>query len=330
MTRQIAAWSIVLLIAALAIVAARADLPLVLVQTMPLPNVEGRIDHLAVDLSAQRLYVAALGNNTVEVLDLRSSRHERSVRGFEEPQGIGVVPGTSGVVVANGQGTGVEFRAGGDLRLIKRVALGDDADNVRVDAKANRVYVGYGGGAIAALDATDGRKAGEAAVGGHPESFQLEASGPRIFVNVPTVRHISVVDRVQMKVVGTWPVTEAAANYPMALDEPGHRLFVGCRKPAVVLTYDIHSGKQTGSVRIAGDTDDLFWDAKRQRLYVSAGEGFIDVLQASESRLERTARIPTAAGARTSLFVPALGRLYLAVPQRANQAAEIRVYEVRD
>jgi hypothetical protein len=133
-----------------------------------------------------------------------------------------------------------------------------------------------------------------------------------------------------MQLVATWPVTTAAANYPMALDETGHRLFVGCRKPAVVLIYDTESGKQTGSVTIAGDTDDLFWDGMRQRLYVSAGEGFIDVLEAGPSGLRRTIQIPTAAGARTSLFVPALNRLFLAVPHRGSQTAEIRVYEARE
>lgn len=321
--------TLLLTVPLLAFAAGAGDPPLVQVASIPLPGVQGRIDHLAVDLQSQRLYVAALGNSTVEVLDLRNRRHEKSVAGFKEPQGIGVVPETSTVVVANGQGEGAEFRAGGDLSLIHNVPLGDDADNVRVDGKAKRVYVGYGSGAIAMLEASDGHKLGEVPVGGHPESFQLEAGGPRIFVNVPTARHISVIDRAQMKISATWQVTAAAANYPMALDDAGHRLFIGCRKPPLVLVYDTESGKQVGSVEIAGDTDDLFWDAQRQRLYVTAGEGFIDVLQSAGGTLQRTAHLASAAGARTSLFVPALGRLYLAVPHRGSQAAEIRVYEVR-
>jgi len=320
-----------LLAAALLAFAGRPAVPpLEQVASIPLPGVQGRIDHLAVDVQARRLYVAALGNNTVEVLDLRNNRHERSVAGFKEPQGIGVVPETSEVVVANGQGEGAEFRRGGDLHLSRSVPLGDDADNVRVDPRASRVYVGYGSGAIAALDATNGRKLGEAPVGGHPESFQLEAAGPRIFVNVPAAHHISVIDRIQMKVSATWPVTAAGANYPMALDESGRRLFLGCRTPPVVLVYDTDSGRQAGSVEVAGDTDDLFWDAGRQRLYVTAGEGFIDVVQFIGERPRRTAHLSSAAGARTSLFVPALGRLYLAVPHRGSQAAEVRVFETRD
>ena len=132
-----------------------------------------------------------------------------------------------------------------------------------------------------------------------------------------------------MKVLATWPVSGAKANYPMALDEANHRLFVGCRRPAKVLVYDTSSGKETGAFDIVGDTDDLFYDAVRKRLYVTGGEGFLDVFQDEAGRFNRLAHIATAAGARTSLFVPDLSRLYLAVPHRGNQKAEIRVYEAR-
>jgi protein-tyrosine-phosphatase len=131
-----------------------------------------------------------------------------------------------------------------------------------------------------------------------------------------------------MKVLTTWPVTDAASNFPMALDEGGHRLFVGCRRPAKVLIYDTMSGKVSGSLDVVGDTDDLFYDAARKRLYVSGGEGFLDVFQQQDaSHFTRIAHIATAAGARTSLFVAALNRLYLAVPHRGAQQAEVRVYE---
>jgi hypothetical protein len=164
---------------------------------------------------------------------------------------------------------------------------------------------------------------------GHPESFQLETNGPRIFVNVPDAHQIAVLDRTRMTLLATWPVRAAAANYPMALDEANHRLFIGCRRPAMVLIYDTVSGKQVGDAPIVGDTDDLFYDALRKRLYVIGGEGFIDVLQQTDSEhLTRTARVSTASGARTGLFVPDQGRLYLAVPKRGAQRSEIRTYEL--
>ncbi len=303
--------------------------PLQQVGTVALPGVAGRIDHLAIDLENQRLLVAALGNNTIETVDTRSLSALRSVKGVREPQGLAYLPGAKQFVVANGEGGDVQFRDATDLRPVRTVALGDDADNVRYDAKAHRVFVGYGNGALAAIS-EDGKREGEVTLPGHPESFQLERSGPRIFVNVPSAGQIVVVTRDTMRVVASWPVTLAGANYPMALDEGGHRLFIACRRPARLLMYDTASGKSIASADTVGDADDLFYDARRRRLYVSGGEGFIDVLQADTSSLKRLARIPTAAGARTSLFVPDQDRLYLAVPARGGHAAEIRVFEVRD
>jgi DNA-binding beta-propeller fold protein YncE len=179
---------------------------------------------------------------------------------------------------------------------------------------------------LAALD-TDGKRLGEVRLSGHPESFQLEKGGRRIFVNVPDAKHIAVVDREAMKLVTTWAVTEARANFPMALDEAGHRLFIGCRQPAKVLVIDLASGKSTASFEAVGDTDDLFYDATRKRVYVSGGEGFLDVFEERGGTFARILHQPTSAGARTSLFVPELNRLYLAVPHRGSQKAEIRVFE---
>jgi hypothetical protein len=208
------------------------------------------------------------------------------------------------------------------------VRLGDDSDNVRYDAVAKRVYVGFGSGALAAVNPTEGKTLGEVKLAGHPESFQLERSGSRIFVNVPTADQIAVVDRTTMKVVATWPVVTAKSNFPMTLDEANHRVIVGCRKPAKALVYDTTTGKEITSFDIVGDTDDLFYDAARKRLYVSGGEGYIDVFQSQDgNQFTRIARMRTAAGARTSLFVADQNRLYLAVPHRGAQKAEIRIYE---
>jgi DNA-binding beta-propeller fold protein YncE len=304
--------------------------PFVLTRSIDLPAVEGRIDHLALDTVRHQLFVAALGNNTVEVLDLERGVHAQSLAGFPEPQGIVALPDLNLVAVANGKS--------GDLRLLdmasrqtrKTIPLSEDADNVRYDADAKRIYVAHGSGAISAIDAVSGRALGGVRLGGHPESFQLERSGTRIFVNVPDAKHVAVIDRQTMKLVTTWAVTGAEANYPMALDEEGHRLFVGCRRPAKVLVFDTSSGLQIGAFDISGDTDDLFYDAARKRLYISCGEGFLDVFQQQDlGRFARIALVATAAGARTSLFVPEQYRLYLAVPHRGDQKAEIRVYDLQ-
>jgi len=305
-----------------------ADAPLALVRSVELPRVEGRIDHLAVDLANQRLYVAALGNNTVEVVDTKAGSHIRSLPGFHEPQGIAVAGDAKLVGVANGEGEGLQLLSADDQHTTGMVKLGDDSDNVRYDAAAKRFYVGFGGGALAAISPADAKLLGEAKLPGHPESFQLEQSGSRVFVNVPTADQVAVVDRTSMKVVATWHVTTARSNFPMALDEENHRIFIGCRRPAKALVFDTNTGKEIASFDIVGDTDDVFYDTQRKRLYVSGGEGFVDVVQdQGGNRFSRIAHIPTAAGARTSLYVADQGRLYVAVPHRGNQKAEIRVFQ---
>jgi DNA-binding beta-propeller fold protein YncE len=308
--------------------AASGDAPLALVATIGLPNVDGRLDHLAADVAAQRLYVAALGNNTVEVLDLKRGSHAKSLAGFREPQGVAVVPDLDAIAIANGQGEGIQFIDAGDYHPVKATRLGNDSDNVRYDLNAKRLFVGFGAGALATISPADGKLQGEARLAGHPESFQLEQSGPRAFVNVPDADQIAVVDRVAMKVIATWSVVGAKSNFPLALDEANHRLFVGCRRPAKVLVYDTSTGKAVGSFEIVGDTDDLFYDAARKRLYVSGGEGYLDVFQEENAgRFARIARVATAPGARTSLFVPEQSRLYIAIPHRGSQKPEVRVYE---
>jgi glutamine cyclotransferase len=294
-----------------------------LVQTIPMP-VEGRIDHLAYDAKAGRLAVAALGNNSVEVIDLKEGKVVHSIKGLPESQGIQYVDGQ--IVVATGGDGRCRFYDGETFKLLKTVECGADADNVRYDAAAKLVYVGCD--ALAVVDPAKGAKVGEIPLEAHAESFQLEAKGPRIFVNVPKAGHIAVVDREKRAVIAKWKLS-AAANYPMALDEAGHRLFVGCRQPAKLLVFDTESGKELAAVECSGDTDDVFYDAPSKRVFVSCGAGFLDVFDASEVVPRRTGKVATAAGARTCLYVADQGRIYLAVPRRGGQQAEVRVYQTK-
>ena len=317
-----------LLIASLAL--AQDQAPLRLIQTIPLPNVQGRIDHLAADLAGSRLFLAALGNNTVEVIDLAAGRRTRSLPGFEEPQGLVYLPDLNRLYVANGGNGAVQILDGASLQVVNTVKFPDDADNVRYDRAAKRLYAGYGKGALGILDPTTGKRLGDLPLDGHPESFQLESSGPRIFVNVPTAGHVAVIDRNKGAVISKWTVSGAGANFPMALDESSHRLFIACRKPPKVLVFDTTTGKPLADLPCAGDADDLFYDAARRRIYVSGGEGAISVFaQRDPDHYQDIAKIPTAPGARTSLFVPQSGRLYLAVPQRPNQPSALRVYQAQ-
>jgi DNA-binding beta-propeller fold protein YncE len=198
---------------------------------------------MAVDVKGQQLFVAALGNNTVEVIDLREGKRVRSITGLHEPQGVGFVPDLNKLFVANAKSGACDIFDGASLKLLKSVKFSDDADNVRYDATERRVYVGYGSGGIGIIDAATGAHLGDIKLDGHPESFQLEKSVRRIFVNVPTLQKVAVVDREKRAVIAAWPVTEAGANFPMALDEEHHRLFVGARKPAKLIVFDTESGR---------------------------------------------------------------------------------------
>jgi YVTN family beta-propeller protein len=307
-----------------------AEPPLELVATIPLPNVKGRIDHLAVDVKGHRLFVAALGNNTVEVLDVETNRHVKSIPGFGEPQGLGYLPEGNRLYVANGRAGRVDILDGTSFASLGLVTNVDDADNVRYDRARKSVVIGYGSGALRIVHAATGESAGDVALTGHPESFQLEATGARAFVNVPSARQVAVVDLVKRTVIATWEVGDAQKNFPMALDEKTGRIFVGTRVPPTMLIYDIDSGDIVAKLPIGGDTDDIFFDADRKRVYIICGEGRLDVFRVDD-RVAYSDRVsvPTAPGARTGLFVPEYGKVYVAAPAKGNSIARVLVYQRR-
>jgi DNA-binding beta-propeller fold protein YncE len=320
--------SLLFLLCVIPAVAAAQSLPQ-LTSDIAMPGVKGRIDHFGVDAKRHRLFVAALGNDTVEVLDTSGRRRERSLDGFGEPQGILHVPETSRVFVANSTANRVDILDAESLVLVGHVTGLEDADNVRYDDAARKVWVGYGRGALRALDAMTGASMGDIPLAGHPESFQLERNGTRIFVNIPMAVRISVVDRAKQAVVANWSVP-AAANFPMALDEAGRRLFVGARAPAVLLVYDIDTGKVVAKQPIGGDSDDLFFDAARKRVYVVCGEGRVDVVRQDDPdhyTLEGT--VKTAARARTGYFVPEDDALYVAAPASGGTPARVLAYKLK-
>jgi YVTN family beta-propeller protein len=297
------------------------------VQTIELPGVEGRFDHFAVNVKGNRLYVAALGNNTMEVIDTAAGKRAGTIAGLRKPTGVAFMPESGQVAVAGGDDGTLRFYDGATLKPGPKLEGLDDADNVRYDAAAKRLYVGYGSGSLAVVDAEKATQVADIKLDAHPESFQLEKDGKRIFVNVPEAGHIAVVDREKQAVVAKWPVTKGKANFPMSLDEAQHRLFVGCRQPAKLLVIDTEAGKTVTDLACAGDTDDLFHDAARKRIYVSGGDGVISVIdQRSADEYRLSASIKSAPGARTSFFVPDTGTFYLAVPHRGEQRSEIRVF----
>jgi len=307
---------------------AQGNPPLRLAQTIPMPGVEGRIDHLSADVKGQRVFVAALGNNSLEVIDIAQGKRTKSIPGLKEPQGIVYLPELDQIVVANGEDGTVRAFDAKSFMTISTLMVGGDADNIRYNSTTGGIVVGYSDGALAFIDPKAHKITGTTKLAGHPEAFQIEKSRPRIYVNVPNANHIAVVDSSKQTVITTWPMGQFRANFPMALDEPNHRLFVGTRNPAKLVVFDTESGKQITALNISGDTDDVFFDQEKKRIYVSAGEGYIDLISQSDpDHYQPITRISTASGARTSLLVSELHRLFLAVPHRGAQEGAIRVYE---
>jgi DNA-binding beta-propeller fold protein YncE len=292
--------------------AADAGPPLVLERTIPLPGVSGRIDHMAVDLRRGRLFVAELGNGTVDVVDLAAGKAIHRIAGLREPQGVGYSPQADVIAVASAGDGSVRLFKGEGFSPLAVISLGEDADNVRLDTRTGQLVVGYGSGGLAVLDPAGRSVVSTSKLPAHPEGFQLDPSTRRAFVNVPDAGQVAVVDLAAGKQLASWRVPGLKANFPMALDAAGVVLATVFRSPPRLALLDANTGAVTATIPVCGDADDVFFDAKRRRIYVSCGEGMVDVLQGDAAGYHPPAHMPTHSGARTSLFVPELDRLFVA------------------
>ena len=356
-------WLLALAFLAFTMQFSAAGEPLVQIGSIPLKGVEGRLDHLAFDTRSQRLFVAALENHSVEVIDLAKRRRVHEIAGIGEPQGLLCLPDQHRLLVCSrGDGTCRSF----DTTTFQEgpwIDLGRNADNVRFDSDAQLIYVGSGGepgnGLLSAIDLVSllptgqgGRPAPphspadflldrprqadpkmEIQIPAHPESFQLDPASRRLLVNIPDEHSIAVLQIVTngFTKAAAWPVTVGERNFPMALDAASARLFIACRKPPRLAIYDSRDGNLLSQTPCVGDADDMFYDAKPNRLYVIGGEGFVDVFQLSDSTQAptRLAHLPTAPRARTGLFIPELRILTVAAPHTTNGPAALLLFQAR-
>jgi len=308
--------------------------PLRLVQTIPL-SVDGRMDHLYADVKGMRLFVAALANNTVEVIDLRAGKVIKSIAGPQKPQGVWYVPSLKKLFVASGNDGMCRVYDGKTLDLIESIKLDLGPDLVGYNPRSKLFYVGYGGedakkdyGNVAIVDARKNKHIGDIRTKAHPGGILVDDSGRRIYITIPATSEVAVINTQSNEIIKTWQAAEAQRTVSLALDAAHGRLFVGARNPARVIVYDINSFQRVADFPAVGLMDGMFFDGKRKRLYVSGGEGFVDVFQQQDGdHYAPLARIPTRPIARTSLFVPELNRYYVALPRKDNESAEIRVYE---
>ena len=309
-------------------------LPLQLEEQIPVPNVAGRLDHFTVDAKRRRLFVSALGNNTVEVVDVFAGKVIGSIKGLAQPQGPLYVPSVDKLYVANAEDGKVRVYDGATYTLRKTIDFGEDPDNIRYDQASKRVFVGFGqeDGGIAMIDPQTDERVGDVyKTGGHPESFQVEASGGHIFINVPDAGNI--VESIDRKTgsVSKWPLKGLRSNYAMALNEEDHRLFTITRKTPMLVVLNTQTGNEVTRLRAAGECDDVFFDASRKRIYVIGGEGFISVFQQNDpDHYELIANVPSGIGIRTGYFYTRRDRFYVGVPAKGNDPAQVWTYEAED
>jgi hypothetical protein len=307
-----AATGLAVAVAILSMTARGQDAPLVLERAIALEHVGGRIDHMAVDLGRRRLIVAELGNGTVEIIDLDAGRVLHRIAGLSSPQGVGYAAAADRIVVASaGDGTVRLFR-GDDFAPAGLVPLGDDADNVRIATPSGHAVVGYGDGGLAVIDPATATVVSKVKLPAHPEGFQLARDGGRAYVNLPDAHHVAVVDLGAGASVGTWRIPDGAANFPMALAGDDSAVAVVFRSPPRLVLLAPQSGAVTADLATCGDADDVFFDMRRGRIYVSCGAGSVDVFARDGTALRPLGRIATSGGARTALFVPELDRLFVA------------------
>lgn len=306
-----------------------------LAKIISLPGVRGRIDHLDINLEDQVVYIAALGSNTLEVIDLNSGKILKSIPGLDEPQGIAYIPQSHEIFVANGGNGECYFYNAGTFERIAAIHLKSDADNVRYDSVENKIYVGYGRGGIAIIDAQTKKQIADIKLPDHPEGFQVNRKLNLLYVNVPGASLISILDLTKLKPVRDLSKDYRPGNFPMALDSSGNILFIGYRHPGKLVVMNATSGHRISVSELTNDSDDLFYEEITKRIYVSCGggytnQGYINIFQLEgEGKYVQIANIPTRNGARTSLLVPQLHLFLVCEPSISEHDGELMVYQVQ-
>jgi DNA-binding beta-propeller fold protein YncE len=317
---------------------AQSEQPLSLVETIPMPNVNGRLDHLYVDVGTKRLFVAGLENGSVEVVDLKAAKWLRTIPGFKKPQGIVFVPHLNKIFVASGDDGMVRVFSGKSYRLMDSIKLDRGANRITYDPRQKLVYVGYGGkdagennGEIAIIGATTGKVVATIQVDAHPAEMLLDISGKKLFALIPMRNEVQVIDTVNRKVIATWPVGSKSPG-DAALDESSQRLLIGTHTPPNMIVMDAHTGREAISLPTVDGMDGVYFDTTRKRGYVSGGRGFdvgsvVVYQQTGLDQYKNIGQVPTKAGAGTSFWSPELNRYYVAAPAHNGEQASILVFQ---
>jgi hypothetical protein len=300
-----------------------------LTKKIPLPQLRGGFNHLAADAKRGRFYVTAPGERKLAVVDLKAGKVLRVLT--DVPASAAKYLADLDVVCLSGGG-GVTFLNGESLTSLGKVELHSSVDELQYDANEHRLYAGVMDAAkpgIAVVDAATRQLIDTINLPAKPQGLVLEDNGPHLYANTPGAQQVTVVDRKKRAIVAQWKLNDAKSNYPIALDETNHRLFVGCRRPPYLLVLDTASGKRVAQVETGGDADDMSFDAIGKRIYLACGDGVISaIIQADADHYRKLPDVSTVEDARNSLFVPELKTFFLAVPPHQGAATELREYHL--
>jgi DNA-binding beta-propeller fold protein YncE len=330
--------AVVLLLLLLGASSAQAQVtpPLTLQRTIPLPAGIAKFDHFAVDLVANRLFIAATSDHSVEIMELTPGRVAGSLTGMGKPHGLAWIPATGRLYAADGTQGDLKIFAGSPLNQAQSIKLSDDADDMVYDPKSKLLYVGHGGSdaanpaRVAVIDTTSQTLLANLPVATHPEALEIDNANDRIFVNVAEAAEVVVIDGTSHTQTATWKLTRAKDNVPLAYDQENQVLFVACRMPARLLVLDGNSGKELADLPADAGADDLFYDPATHRVYLIAGSGAVDVYQIDPQRAVRAVGIiHTSPGAKTGLLVPSLHALFVGAPAIDGKQAQILHYSTQ-
>jgi len=306
--------------------------PLVLQQTIPLPGIAGKFDHFAIDIAGKRLFAAATGNHSVEVIDLVTGKIAQSIPGLGKPHGLAWVASNHTLYIADGALAELRQYRGSPLKLAGSIKLSDDADDIVYNELNYLLFVGHGGSGaaparIAVVDTDGFHLKADVAVASHPEALEIDLQSQRVFANIADSSEVSVLDGAGNALTNTWKLVGAGHNVPLAYDAEDHVLYVACRIPAVLLALDAGTGKELARISTGAGADDLFYDSSAHRIYVIAGAGEVDIYRAdAHGALRSLGMVLTVTGAKTALFMPQQSLLYVGVPGVGSKPAEIRIY----
>ncbi len=306
--------------------------PLTLQRTIPLPGVTGKFDHFAYDPAGNRLFAAAAGNHSVEVIDLNSGTVVESLTGLGKPHGLAWMAEMKRLFASDGVKGDLKIYDDAPLKQMKSIELSDDADDMVYDSKTKLLYIGHGGSPshpamVAVVDTTNQTLGTNLPVATHPEGLEIDRVNDRIFVNIADSAEVAVIDGATHTQSATWKLTRAKDNVPLAYDDEHQVLFVACRTPARLVVLDGKSGQELADLPTDTGADDLFYDAELHRIYLIAGGGAVDVFEIDGSKKVRALGVThTAAGAKTGLLVPSQHALYVGVP---GEQAAVLVYATR-